>query len=69
MPEALLEAAAMAEEVAAAGEIVESVDLATVSQQLDQIMTWQAAQFCGICVLIGVILGVVLARTVARVWK
>ncbi len=69
MPELLSEAAAALEEVAAAGEIAGSVDLTTISQQLDQIMTWQMAQFCGICVLVGVILGVAFAKVVGKTWK
>ncbi len=69
MPELLTEAAAVAEEVAAAGEIAGSVDLTTISQQLGQILTWQMAQFCGICVLVGVILGVAFAKVVGKTWK
>ncbi len=68
MPELLSEAAAVAEEVAAAGEIAGSVDLTAISQQLDQILTWQMVQFCGICVLVGVILGVAFAKVVGKLW-
>ncbi len=69
MPELLTEAAAVMEEVAAAGEIAGSaVDLTTISQQLDQIMTWQMVQFCGICVLVGTILGVAFAKVVGKLW-
>lgn len=65
----LLEAVTVAEEVAAAGGAVVSADLSTVSQQLDQVLAWQAAQFSALCVLLGVILGVVIALVVGRMWR
>lgn len=69
MTPALLEAAAAAEEVAAAGEAVGSVDLTTVSQQLDQVITWQMAQFGTQWVLIGCVIGVVVALLFRRFWR
>ncbi len=68
MPD-LLEAAAVAEEVAAAGEIAGSVDLTTVSQQLDQIMTWQMALVFSLAVIAGIIIGVAVAQVIGRTWK
>lgn len=68
-PAGIFEAVTVAEKVAAPGEAVVSVDLATVSQQLDQMLTWQMVQFCTLCVLIGVILGVAFARVVGKTWS
>ncbi len=70
MPELLSEAAAVAEEVAAAGEIAGSaVDLTTISQQLDQIMTWQMALVFSLAVIAGIIIGVAVARVIGRTWR
>ncbi len=69
MPELLTEAATVAEEVAAAGETAGSVDLATVSQQLDKITALETAQVAAQCVLIGLVLGAVVALIVGRLWK
>ena len=65
----LLEAAAVAEEVAVAGEAVVPVDLSTVSQQLDQVLLWQAAQTFILALAVGVFLGAVLALVIGRAWK
>lgn len=66
----LLEAVTAAEEVAGAGETVGfAVDLTTVSQQLDQVIGWQAAQFGLQSVLLGVILGAVIALVIGRMWR
>lgn len=65
----LLEAVTAMEEVAGAGEAVESVDLTTVSQQLDQVIGWQAAQFGLQSVLLGAILGAVIALVIGRMWR
>lgn len=64
-----LEAAAMAEEVAATGEIAGSVDLTAVSQQLDQVIIWQAAQFTTLWVLIGAVIGLAVAMVLGRFWR
>lgn len=64
-----LEAAAVAEEVAAAGEAVGSVDLTTVSQQLDMITGLLVAVVVGIGLILGVILGSKLAQVVRELWK
>ena len=69
MTPGLLEAAAVAEEVAAMGEIAGSVDLTTISQQLDQVILWQAAQFATLWVLIGVVIGVAVALVIRRFWR
>ncbi len=69
MPD-LLEAATVAEEVAAAGEIAGSaVDLTTISQQLDQILTWQIALVFSLAVIAGIIIGVAVARVIGRTWR
>ncbi len=69
MPD-LLEAAAVAEEVAAAGEIAGStVDLTTISQQLDQIITGQMAVVFSLAVIAGIIIGVAVARVIGRTWR
>ncbi len=68
MPD-LLEAAAGVEEVAAPGETVGSVDLTTISQQLDQIMTWQMALAFVLAVIAGIIIGVAVARVIGRTWR
>ena len=65
----LLEAAAVAEEVAAAGETAGSVDLTTVSQQLDVLTVSVHAQLSAQLVALGLILGVVVALVVGRLWK
>lgn len=68
MPE-VLEAVTAVEEVAAAGEAVVSVDLATVSQQLEVVCTFQAAQLWSQVALIGCFVGVVLALLISRWWR
>lgn len=65
----ILEAATVAEEVAATGEIVESVDLTTVSQQLDQIIAWQSGQFLALWVLVGCVIGAFLGKALAGVFR
>lgn len=57
------------EEVAGAGETVGFVDLATVSQQLDQVILLQQQQLSLIAVLIGVILGITVGKWIARLWS
>ncbi len=70
MPELLSEAAAVAEEVASAGEIAGSaVDLTTISRQLDQILTWQMALVFSLAVIAGIIVGVAVAKRVGRIWQ
>ncbi len=68
MPE-ILDAVTVAEEVAVSGESAEFVDLSVVSQQLDQIMAWQVAQLCVVAILVGVVLGTVVALVIRRLWK
>ncbi len=68
MPD-LLEAAAGVEEVAAPGETVGSVDLTTISQQLDQVIVWQAANFGTQWILIGCLIGAVVALVIGGIWK
>lgn len=65
----LFEAVAVAEEVAAAGEIAGTVDLSTISQQLDQILLMQHIIVLALGVVAGVILGVILAQVVRELWK
>lgn len=65
----LLEAVTAMEEVAGAGEAVESVDLTTVSQQLDQVMTWQMAQIFALALIAGIIIGVAVALVIGRTWR
>lgn len=67
----LHEAALLAEEVSSAqeGETVGSVDLTTVSQQLDQVILLQQQQLSLIAVLIGVILGITVGKWIARLWS
>lgn len=65
----LLEAAAGLEEVASSGEAVVSVDLTTVSQQLDQVILLQEQQLSLIAVLIGCILGITVVKWIARLWS
>lgn len=69
MTPGLLEAATVAEEVAAAGEIAGTVDLSTISQQLDQVITWQMAQLGTQVAVIGCIVGVVVALLITRWWR
>ncbi len=64
-----LEAVAGVEEVAAPGETVGSVDLTTVSQQLDTIIALQKTQSCNQWALMGLILGIVIALIIGRLWK
>lgn len=63
-----LEVATAGEEVATAGEAVVEVDLSTVSQQLDQMMAWQALQFVMLVILSGLILGVAVGKAIERMW-
>lgn len=65
----LLEAAAELEEVASSGEAVGSVDLTTVSQQLDQVIAWQMAAVCTQWVLIGALIGAVVTLVIGRFFK
>lgn len=65
----ILEAAAVAEEVAAPGETVASVDLTTVSQQLDLLTAVEHTQLSAQFVLLGLILGAVVAVIIGRLWK
>lgn len=69
MSEDLYEAVTELEEVASSEEAVVSVDLTTVSQQLDQVISWQKVQFGLLAVLIGVILGVTFGKLVGKVWR
>ncbi len=64
-----LEAALVAEEVAAPGETAVPVDLSAVSLQLDNITALETAQVAAQCVLIGLVLGAVVALIVGRLWK
>lgn len=70
MPD-LLEPVTELEEVASSGETVgsEVVDLTMVSQQLDQVITWQEVQLGTQWVLIGVLIGVVIALVFRRFWR
>lgn len=68
-PEDLLGAATVAEEVTDTGETVSSVDLQTVSQQLDRITVWQMGQFGTQWVLIGCIIGLAVALVIGRMWR
>ncbi len=63
------EAVAGVEEVAASGETVGSVDLATVSQQLDTLTVSVHAQLSVQLVMLGLILGVAVAQVIGRLWK
>lgn len=63
------EVATVAEEVATTGETVGAVDLLTVSQQLDQVITWQMAQLCTMWVFIGVVIGVAVALVIGRFFR
>lgn len=65
----LLEAATVAEEVAAAGETVGAVDLLTVSQQLDMVSGLLVAAVLGLGIIAGVILGAGVARVLGELWK
>ncbi len=69
MPEMISEAAAAAEEVAATGETVVSVDLSAVSQQLDSIIALETAQVAAQFILIGLVLGVAVALIIGRLWR
>ncbi len=64
-----LEAVAGVEEVAAPGETVGSVDLTTVSQQLDVLTASVHAQLSVQLVVLGLILGVAVAQVIGRLWK
>lgn len=64
-----LEAAAVAEEVAAAGETAGSVDLTAVSQQLDMIAGLLVVVVLGLGLVAGIILGSKLAQIVRELWK
>ncbi len=69
MPELFSEAAAVVEEVAAAGEIAGSVDLTAISQQLDTVIVWQTVQASNQWVIMGLILGIVVALVIGRTWR
>ncbi len=63
----------MAEEtavpIATVEETAAPVDLATVSQQLDQVLAWQGAQFGMLAVIFGCVLGVVFGKIIGRFWR
>lgn len=65
----LLEAVTVLEEVASPGEGVGSVDLTTLSQQLDQVITWQMAQVFVLALIAGIIIGVAVAKVIGRIWR
>lgn len=65
----LLTAATGAEEVAVLGETVGSVDLTTVSQQLETMTAWQAAEVGSQWVLIGCLIGAIVALVIGRMWR
>lgn len=66
----ILEAAPVGEEVALTEEtVVPTVDLSTVSRQLERIEVWQMAQFGMLAVIFGCVLGVVFGKVVAKIWK
>lgn len=69
MPE-LLDAVTVLEEVSSGtGETVGSVDLTTVSQQLDQVITWQAAQLFCMAIIAGILVGIAVAKIIGRLWQ
>lgn len=65
----ILEAATVMEEVAITGETVESVDLATVSQQLDHIAALLSSLDVGQMVLTGVLLGACISLLLAVMFR
>lgn len=65
----ILEAATAMEEVAIAGEAVDLVDLATVSQQLDHIATLLSSLDFGQMVLTGVLLGACISLLLAVMFR
>lgn len=67
--EQLLEAATVAEEVAAAGETVGSVDLATVSQQLGHILSLEAVLILALGLVAGAIIGAAISPVIRRLWE
>lgn len=67
--EQLLEAATVAEEVAAMGETAGAVDLLTVSQQLDVITGLLFVVVIGLGLVAGIILGTKLAQVVRELLK
>ncbi len=69
MPEMILEAATAAEEVAAVGETAGSVDLAAISQQLDQIILLQLVQVLCLGLIAGAIIGVAAAKAIGRFFR
>ncbi len=65
-----LEAVAGVEEVAVPGETVGStVDLTTVSQQLDVLTVSMHAQLSVQLAMLGLILGLAVALVIGRLWK
>ncbi len=70
MLETILEAATVAEEVAATGETAVPADLlATVSQQFDQIVLLQLVQVLCLGLIVGAIVGVAVAKVIGRLWR
>ncbi len=71
MPETLeiLEAVTATEEVAAAGETADPDLLTTLSQQLDTVISWQTVQASNQWVIMGLILGIVVALVIGRMWR
>ncbi len=65
----VLEAVTVADEVAAPGETVGSVDLTTVSQQLDTLTALEYTQVGVQIFIMGLILGAVVARIIRRMWE
>lgn len=65
----ILGAATVMEEVAIAGETVESVDLATVSQQLDHIAALLSSLDFGQMVLVGALLGACIVLLLAVMFR
>lgn len=57
------------DEIAVPGETVETVDFTTISQQLETMTAWQAAQVSTQWVLIGCLLGIVVALVIGRMWR
>lgn len=57
------------EEATTVEETAAPVDLTTVSQQLDQVLAWQGAQFGMLAVIFGCVLGVAFGKIIGRFWK
>lgn len=65
----VLEAVTVAEEVAAPGEIVGGADLTTISQQLDVLTAVEHSHLSAQLVLMGLLVGAVVALIIGRLWK